>query len=74
MGPRKLKLARRLHNDKLHSLYPSANNVRAIKSRTSRWAGHVARMENRSSFKILTRRSTRRRPKGGLGLDGKAIL
>jgi hypothetical protein len=35
---------RKLHNDKLHSLYSSPNIVRAIKSRRMRWVGHVARM------------------------------
>jgi hypothetical protein len=35
---------RKLHNDKLHSLYSSPNIVRVIKSRTMRWAGHVAHM------------------------------
>jgi hypothetical protein len=36
---------RKLHNDELHSLYSSPNIVRVIKSRKTRWAGHVARME-----------------------------
>ena len=46
---------RRLHNEELHSLYPSPNIIRVIKSRRLRWAGHVARMEEgRSAFKILT--------------------
>jgi hypothetical protein len=35
---------RKLHNDKLHSLYSSPNIVRVIKSRRMRWVGHVARM------------------------------
>jgi hypothetical protein len=35
---------RKLHNNKLHSLYSSSNIVRVIKSRRMRWAGHVARM------------------------------
>jgi hypothetical protein len=35
---------RKLHNDKLHSLYSSPNIVRVIKSRSMIWAGHVARM------------------------------
>jgi hypothetical protein len=35
---------RKLHNDELHSLYPSLNIVRVIKSWRMRWAGHVARI------------------------------
>jgi hypothetical protein len=35
---------RKLHNDELHSLYSSPNIVRVIKSRRTRWAGHVACM------------------------------
>ena len=45
---------RRLHNKELHSLYRSPNVVSVIKSRSLRWAGHVARVEEgRSVFKIL---------------------
>ena len=45
----------RLHNEELHSLYRSTNIVSMIKSRSLRWAGRVARMEEgRSAFKILT--------------------
>jgi hypothetical protein len=33
-----------LHNDELHNLYSSPNIVMVIKSRKTRWAGHVARM------------------------------
>jgi hypothetical protein len=35
---------RRLHNEELNDLYSSLNNIRVIKSRRMRWAGHVARM------------------------------
>jgi hypothetical protein len=35
---------RKLHNDELRSLYSSPNIVRVIKSRRTRWAGHVAHM------------------------------
>jgi hypothetical protein len=38
---------RRLHNIKLYALYSSPNIIRVIKSRTLRWAGHVARMGER---------------------------
>ena len=48
---------RRLHNEELHSLYHLPKEVRVIKSRRLRWAGHVARMEEgRSVFKILQER------------------
>ena len=35
---------RKLHNAELHTLY-SSPNIRSLKSRRLRWAGHVARME-----------------------------
>jgi hypothetical protein len=35
---------RKLYNDELQSLYSSPNIFRVIKSRRTRWAGHVARM------------------------------
>jgi hypothetical protein len=39
---------RKLHNQELNNLYSSPNIVRVITSRRMRWAGHVARMEERS--------------------------
>ena len=57
--------AKWLHNEELHRLYRSPNIVRVIKSRRSRWAGHVVRMEEgRSAFKILTGKLTGKRPLG----------
>ena len=38
---------RKLHNEELNDLYCSPNNVRVIKSRRMRWAGHVALMLQR---------------------------
>jgi hypothetical protein len=35
---------RKLHNEEPHNLYSSTNIVRMIKSRTVRWAEHVACM------------------------------
>jgi hypothetical protein len=35
---------RKLHNEELHNLYSSPSIIRMIKSRSMRWAGHVARM------------------------------
>ena len=45
---------RRLHNEKLYAPYSSPNNIRVIKSRRLRWAGHVARMgERRGAYRVL---------------------
>jgi hypothetical protein len=51
-GPKReeVGLWRKLHNDELHSLYSSPNNVRVVKARRMRWAGHVARMGRREVF------------------------
>ena len=44
-------------------MYRSPNIVRVIKSRRLRWAGHVIRMEEGwNAFKILTGKSTGKRP------------
>jgi len=46
-GPRRDEVTaewRRLHNEELNDLYSSPSIVRVIKSRRTRWAGHVARM------------------------------
>jgi hypothetical protein len=56
---------RRLPNEELNDLYSSPNTIRVIKSRTMRWAGHVARMgEERGAYRILVGRPEGRRPLG----------
>jgi hypothetical protein len=58
-GPKREEDAswRKLHSDKLHSLYSSPTIVRVIKSRRMRWAGHVARMgEGRGVYSVLVGR------------------
>ena len=56
---------RRLHNEELNDLYSSPNIIRVIKSRSMRWAGHVARLEEgRGAYKILVGRPEERRPLG----------
>jgi transcription termination factor 2 len=56
---------RKLHNDELHSLYSSPDIVRMVKSRSLRWAGHVARMaEGRGVYRVLVGRPEGKRPRG----------
>jgi hypothetical protein len=56
---------RKLHNDELHSLYPSPNIVRVIKSRMMRWVEHVARMrERRGVYRVLVEGTEGKRPLG----------
>jgi len=56
---------RRLHNEELNDLYSSPNNVRVIKSRRMRWAGHVARTgEERGVYRVLVEKLEGKRPLG----------
>jgi hypothetical protein len=60
---RKTDCGEKLHNDEFHSLHPSLNIVRVIKSRRMRWAEHVARREEgRTIYRDLVGRSECRRP------------
>jgi hypothetical protein len=46
-GPKRDEVTRgwrKLHNEEVHNLYSSPNILRMIKSKTMRWAGHIARM------------------------------
>jgi hypothetical protein len=55
---------RKLHNEELHILY-SFPNIRQIKSRRMRWAGHVARMgEERKVYKVFVGKPEGKRPLG----------
>ena len=38
---------RKLHDEELNDLYCSPSIIRVIKSRRMRWAGHVARVDER---------------------------
>jgi hypothetical protein len=56
---------RKLHNEELHNLYSSPSIIRVIKSRRTRWAGHVARMgEKRNAYRILVGKTEGKRPLG----------
>jgi hypothetical protein len=54
---------RTLHNERLHNLYSLPNIIRMIKSRRTRWTGHVARMrETRNAYRILVGTPEGKRP------------
>jgi hypothetical protein len=56
---------RKLHNEELHSLYYSPNINRAVKSRSTRWTGHAARMgETDNTCNILVRNPEDKIPRG----------
>ena len=58
---------------KLHDLY-SANTFRVIKSRRTRWAGHVARMgERRDVCRVLVGKPDGKRHFGKPDVDGRII-
>jgi hypothetical protein len=45
---------RKLHNEELSDLSSPPNIIRVIKSRRTRWAGHLARMgEKRGVYRVL---------------------
>jgi len=75
--PRRDKVTewRILHNKELNDLYSSPNNVRVIKSRRMRWAGHVARMgDERGMCRVLVGNQREGDHWGDLGIDGWIIL
>jgi len=66
---------RRLHNEELNDLYCSPNIVRVIKSRRTRWPGHVARMsEERMCIGFWWGNRREGDHWGHLGVDGCIIL
>jgi hypothetical protein len=56
---------RRLHNEELYDLYSSPNIILVIKSRSTRWAGHMAHMgEIRGAYRVFVGRTEEKRPLG----------
>jgi hypothetical protein len=54
---------RKLHNEKLHDLYSSPNNVRLVKSRRMWWERHVVCMgKSRVVCRVLVRKHEGKRP------------
>jgi hypothetical protein len=51
---------RNLYSEELHNLYSSPDIIRQIKSRRTRWEGHMACMEEeRKVYKVLVEKSKR---------------
>jgi hypothetical protein len=67
-GPKKDEVTgrwRKLHNEELHNLYFSPSIIRIMKLRKMRWAGHVARMGEKShAFRLFMVKSKGKRPLG----------
>jgi hypothetical protein len=56
---------RKLHNEELHNLCSSPSIIRMIKPKSTRWAGHVARMgKRRNSYRIYVGKPEGRSPLG----------
>jgi hypothetical protein len=56
---------RKLHKEELHNLYSSRSIIRIMKSRRMRWAGHVARMGEKSNvYRLLVGKPEGKRPLG----------
>jgi hypothetical protein len=56
---------RKLHNEELNDLYSSPSNVRVIKSKRMRWAGHVARRGvRRGVYRVLVGKTVGKKPLG----------
>jgi hypothetical protein len=56
---------KKLHNEELHNFYSSPDIIRQMKSRTMKWAGHVARIgEERKVRKLLIGNPKGKRPLG----------
>jgi hypothetical protein len=68
-GPKRdevIRGRRKLYNEELHNLYASPSIIRMIKSRRIRWAGHVARMgEKTKAYWVLVENPERKTPLGG---------
>ena len=67
---------RKIHNEELNDLYSSPNIVRVIKSRKTRWAGHLARLGERGEAYagFWWGNVEERNHLGDLDVDGRIIL
>jgi len=78
-GPKRVEVIgewkKKLHSEELNDPYSSLNIVRMIKSRRTRWAGHVARTEKRKGvYRGLVGNVIKRDHLEDPGLDGSIVL
>ena len=65
----------KVHSEKLFAVCSKPNIIVVTTSKAMRWAGHVARMENRrGAYKVLVKKPEGNKPPEGLGVDGRIIL
>jgi hypothetical protein len=65
---------RKVHNEGLNDLYSSPHIIQIIKSKRMRWAGHMARFEQRrGAYRVWVGRSKGKDHLEDLGIDGKII-
>jgi hypothetical protein len=55
---------RKLHNEKLHTMYSSPSIIRMIKSRRMGWRDHAAGTKKRNVYRILVEKPDGKRPRG----------
>jgi len=66
---------RKRHNEELNEMYSSPNNIRVIKSGIMYWAGHVARIGERTgAFRFWWGNLRETDHFGHSGVDGMIIL
>jgi hypothetical protein len=53
---------RKLHNEELYNVYSSPSIIIMIRCSRMRWAGHVARMEKRTAYRIVVGKAGREEP------------
>jgi len=65
----------KLHNEELNDMYSSPSSVRVIKSRRMKWAGHVARMGERTALhRVLVGKPEGKNRLVDPDVDGRIIL
>jgi hypothetical protein len=73
-GPRRVEMTRcwrKFYNEEFHNLCYSPNIIRMIKSRTIRWEGYVARMEEkRKAYRLLVGTPERKKSLGRPNMVG----